>query len=68
MQAYEWYSIVKIIKYQKNRSMNEILFEVNNTSEDHKLFKRNEKRRKCLFMIIMGVYIITYIYSLYDDG
>ena len=37
MQAYEWISMINIITTQKNKNINEIMYEINN-SESFKLF------------------------------
>ena len=60
LQAYEWILMVNIIQIQKDKALEEIMFEINN-SESHLKFLRKEKIMRRIFHFVVFVYMTIMI-------
>ena len=59
-QAFEWLTMIIIIDRQKNKNINEIMYEINNMMS-HKKFQLNELRARFIFRVFIVLFLSAFI-------
>ena len=63
VQGFEWMTMIHIIRTQKDKTLGEIMYELNNSNK-HKEFQKREKIHRIGFVItVTALFLFTFLYQ-----